>query len=235
MGRIDEVRGRTRLRGEGNRDRMRRLTGAFVRKMKRVVVRGEEEVREVERGLEVEIESTRVTLQNQNRAFKGKVEEEVDGRRARGVEEVAVARGNLRARMRDVTNVGVAKVQGIRDGTVRGVLEVEAEVEGEIAVVKRETEKVLEEIRKEEEEALEEIRSRELRRYREYQLDMTKKLIQLKEEVEELEEVVKMREGMIVRYEEEKKSLRKILGLILTVGRKRTRRVRRKLVKRLLR
>jgi len=95
--------------------------------------------------------------------------------------------------MRDVTNVGLAKVQGIRDGAVQGVLEVEAEVEGEIEVVKRETEGMLEEIRKEKEDTLEEIRGTELRRYREYQLDMTKKLIQLKAEVEELEDCLKER------------------------------------------
>ena len=63
---------------------------------------------------------------------------------------------------------------------------------------------------------------------------MTNRLIELNGDVDDLEKVVREREGLVLRYEQERKSIRKVLGLVVKVGRKRTLQFRKRLTKQLL-
>ena len=54
------------------------------------------------------------------------------------------------------------------------------------------------------------IKVRKSRRYRECELEITNRLIELKGDMEGLEAVVKEREGLAMKYEEDKKSVRKL-------------------------
>ena len=110
----------------------------------------------------------------------------------------------------------------------------EAENE-DIAVVVTEKEEMLGEIRREKEEMLEENQSMELKRYREYELKMINRLVELNGDVDDLEKVVIEREGLVLRYEQERKSIRKFLGFVVKVGSKRTLQFRKRLIKQLLR
>merc|ERR1712238_456131 len=84
----------------------------------------------------------------------------------------------------------------------------------------------------EEEDKLEEIRTKEWKKYKEYELEMTNRLIELKEDVDDLKGRVEEKEALVQQYEEDKESLRKVLGLVVKVAIKRTRRVQKKVIKR---
>merc|ERR1712160_31040 len=114
----------------------------------------------------------------------------------------------------------------------KGMEEVETRGQSDIDLLVRGNEQILNKIRGEKEDKLEEIRTKEWKKYKEYELEMTNRLIELKEDVDDLKGRVEEKEALVQQYEEDKESLRKVLGLVVKVAIKRTRRVQKKVIKR---
>merc|ERR1712160_79930 len=116
----------------------------------------------------------------------------------------------------------------------KGMEEVETRGQSDIDLLVRGNEQILNKIRGEKEDKLEEIRTKEWKKYKEYELEMTNRLIELKGDVDDLKGIVEEKEALVQQYEEDKESLRTILGMIVKVGIGRSRRIRKRVIKRLL-